>query len=448
MKPPAAARRRPSTFSAGLRSLLRFFAQAWKEFTLDKGLIRASGLAYSTLLALVPLAVVIFSLVSAFGVLDDLIGELQRVLINILVPTRQEEALQYIRQFLERAQALGFVGFLFFTLTSILLMSTIDDNFNEIWGTRPQQGFLRRLTTYTSVLVFGTVLLGASFSFSIWLTAAFPAWRSSGLLFQLFAQALPLLAMFLVLLLMITLIPSGGVRLRSALVGAAVGAVLWEIARWGFSTWVNLTVRGSAVYGSLAVVPIFLIWLYIAWIVVIFALEVTYVHQRLRGSPAGEYLPVRSPADQVFLGFAVFLEIARRFHLGEGASSAGELSRRLRVSPPEIERVVEMLRERRLLILLEQPRRGFVPARSLSTIRLRELADALYGALSQGLAGSGGVQPPAARLANDFSRAAFGSLDDRTVEDALQPGGMQAPPRLPAGRRSSRRRASGGAAGG
>lgn len=409
-------------------SFLQFLLRTWKEFNRNNGLIRASGLAYSTLLALVPLSVVIFSLVSAFGALDDLIARIQDVLVNILVPTRQVEVLMYIRRFIENAQTYGFLGFIFFALTSVLLMASIENNFNEIWGTRPPHRFGRRLTTYTSVLVLGTLLIGASFTLSAWISASSRHWAPLSALIQLFLQAFPLLFMFLAFLLMIMLIPSADVHFGSALVGAAAGAVLWEAARWGFATWANLSVRSSAIYGSLALIPIFLIWLNLAWAIVLFALEITFVHQEIRKPSIETFIPVRHPADRMFLGFGIFLLIARRFHDGGEPPSREELSSRFSASPAEIERLIELFQAHRLLLVLDQPRWGAVPARCLDTITLQEIARVLYGT------GAGDGHPAAeapvssrhegaARVADSFSRAAYEALAGRTVEDLMESDG-------------------------
>ena len=61
------------------------------QFNRDKVIIRASGLAYSSLLAAVPLIAVVFAVLSAFGALDDLKVKVQEFLLSNFLPTRQDE---------------------------------------------------------------------------------------------------------------------------------------------------------------------------------------------------------------------------------------------------------------------------------------------------------------------------------------------------------------------
>ena len=91
------------------------------------------------------------------------------------LPTSQDESSLYFNQFADGASKLGLIGFLFLVLASILLLDNIESNFNQIWHVTTQRKFISKITSYTSVLVFGTLLLGTSITMSARIkAAAFP----------------------------------------------------------------------------------------------------------------------------------------------------------------------------------------------------------------------------------------------------------------------------------
>ena len=137
--------------------------------------------------------------------------------------------------------------------------------------------------------------------------------------------------------------PYTRVRFKSAVLGAACSAVLFEVAKYLFADSVGQSVRYSTVYGSLAVIPIFLIWLYITWIIVLLGLEVVYTHQHfltllrsrmIRGGPEG---------DRVATGLRLFTLVAQRFEQGEDPPTCDQLSQRLLVPVGAVEARVRRL---------------------------------------------------------------------------------------------------------
>ena len=92
----------------------RFTRGVVSEFTSDQCLIRAPGLAFSTLLALVPLSALILSLIPSVSSFDGVLLSIQKVLVRQLVPTMQDEIMGYINLFIDNTNALGVVGLFFF----------------------------------------------------------------------------------------------------------------------------------------------------------------------------------------------------------------------------------------------------------------------------------------------------------------------------------------------
>jgi uncharacterized BrkB/YihY/UPF0761 family membrane protein len=156
----------PDNLQRILIRVWHFIQAVWKQFKQDKVVIRSSGLAYSTLLAIVPLAAVLFALFTAFGALDDLKRSVQQLVVDRFLPTRQEELSVILDELIENAGTFGILGFALLAITALLLLNGIESNFNDIWHVQRRRRYLSKITAYTSVLVLGSLFLGASLSVS------------------------------------------------------------------------------------------------------------------------------------------------------------------------------------------------------------------------------------------------------------------------------------------
>ena len=403
-----------------LSAVGRYLRILFGEFQRDQCLIRAAGLAFATLLALVPLSALLFSLFSALGTFNDLLERFQAFLLTQLLPGSQQEIMAYIRGFVQNTRALGVVGLLFFLLTAVLLLNTVQNAFNVVWGSKERRNSFHRLVTYASILIVGSFLLsiGLNLTGLIRSLLGVRAVAGIGRSLSFLAGLAPFVFIFLALLLMISLIPSGRVRGASALVGAAAGVVLWDLARRLFFLWITYVLRMSVVYGSLAVVPIFLIWLYVAWSVVLLALEIAYVHQHRHSPWLGLSPQEVSPGDRVLFGLEVFLEVAARFHRGESPPSREEIARRLNATLSEVGSLTDLFQDNGLVLVAGREGGRLVPARSLERISLQRLFQCLLGSSAQPAPAGGS----ALELYNAVTGAASGSLADRTVLDFLKSG--------------------------
>jgi membrane protein len=359
---------------------VQFSIGVWEQFRRDTIVIRASGLAYSSLLATVPLIAVIFSVLAAFGALDDLQVKVQEFLLSNFLPTQHDEITGMLDQFTSNTAKLGFLGFVFLSVAAILLLDSIENNFNDIYHVTSRRRIIAKITAYTAVLVFGTLFIGASLSIS----ARIQAMLMGGGMVDLswvtrqLSWLFPLVLAFLAFLLLYQVVPYTRVRFKSALLGAAIAAVFFEVAKHLFADWVGQSVRYSTIYGSLAVVPIFLIWLYVTWIVVLLGLEIAFTHQHfltllrsraVRGGPEG---------DRAGMGLRLFTLVAQRFDAGGDPPTLDQLSRRLlvpmEVAEKRIRRLVEVGLIRR--VILGSDGEGIVPARPPDQVLVCEVIEA------------------------------------------------------------------------
>lgn len=398
--------------SHNIKKILRRAVQAlgiiFKKFAEDSCFIRASGMAYSTILALVPLTTVVY----AFGGFDNIGNTLQSALFDLILPTHQEAILNTINEFAQNSLATGALGLIIFLFTSLFLINTISRNIDYIWGSNSNLSLLRRYTLYTSVLVFGSLLIGASFTYSyaftdiLHLTQIHESAPYKKVLTTLMTWAFT----FATFLVMMIIVPSIKVRFKSAFIGSLAGTVIWELMKWAFKTWASVSVRNSVIYGSLALVPLFLIWLYIAWLIVLIAVEITYYHQNEHVHIGGR--PAEFPMGRkIDLGLEVFLYISRSFYERKKFPDIKRISLDLDYSPVVVSFFTDCFTRAGLLTIAGNAGDSFVPSTSLETITVKEVIAALYGSERPVM----GEETFSLMEANNFTKGGFGAVEDRSV---------------------------------
>ena len=224
------------------------------------------ALAFKTLLSIAPLLAVIFSILKGFGVHN----RIEPVLAEALAPLgdKGQEVAGHLVGFVDKmsAGALGSVGLVTLFITVLSLMGTIEQAFNTIWRVRFPRKLARRFSDYLSVLLVGPVLVFAALTITATLQSNsfvrnLLALEPFGTVMLMLLRLLPYVTLWGAFTLSYLFIPNTRVRLRSALVGGLVAALLWQTIGWGFATFVASSTRYYAIYSSFAILLLFLLWL-------------------------------------------------------------------------------------------------------------------------------------------------------------------------------------------
>lgn len=178
--------------------------------------------------------------------------------------------------------SIGVFGLLLFTYAAVALANAAEHLFNRIYEAPCKRPAHLRLAIHWSILTLGGGLLAMSLYLSGQLVEWFGNMDGRETLKPILTHCVSLLASWILLFLVYALMPNTRVSVRAAAIGAAVSAVLWELAKYGFQIYLSEAVPYS-LYGSLGLIPLFLFWIYLTWLVVLFGLILTYTLQALGG---------------------------------------------------------------------------------------------------------------------------------------------------------------------
>jgi membrane protein len=251
---------------------VRFLAQRMLH---DRCFEAAGALAFTTILALVPLGAVSLALVSAFPGFEPFKKSILDFGFAHFVPSSAAEVQNYLISFFDHAAKLTFAGILMLILSAVLMMNSIEGTFNRIWRAPTARPTVARFVVFWTALTMGPLLIAASlgvsaFIFSLPLISNTA--RQWGLEHSML-RMLPLIIEVFAFSASYYIVPHRLVRFRHAIIGGVVAAILFEFAKRGFAWYLRTFPATTEIYGALSAIPIFFLWIYILWLIVLLGAE-------------------------------------------------------------------------------------------------------------------------------------------------------------------------------
>ena len=263
----------------------RFIRFVIQHFFQDDCTYVASALAFTSLLAVVPLMTVGFAVFSTFPVFQGMATPLQDFIFENFVPATGKVIQAYLQQFASQVSKLSVFGILFLIITALLVMYTIEQAMNKIWRVGSSRHGIPAFLLYWAILSLTPILLGLSLAASSYLFSI--PFLISHQPPSFLLNWSPLLVSFIWFSFFYAIVPNCPVKMRHAFWGGLFAAVLFETAKQAFAYYLTRFNTYELLYGAFASVPIFFIWVYWVWIVTLLGAEISYAlsvhHQRRNG---------------------------------------------------------------------------------------------------------------------------------------------------------------------
>ena len=399
-------------------SIVKFIYSISVDFTVHQGFLRAAALTYTTVLSLVPFLAIAFSVLKGLGAQNALEPILQQIAGD------SEETISRIIDYVNNTnvKSLGAIGLVMLILTVISLMGNIEEAFNAVWGVRETRSIQRRFSDYLSVVIVGPVLLLAATSMtstlqSQWMLQWLIQNTYLGDAILLLFQFLPYLSVSIAMVFLYIFIPNTRVRLASAVTGGVMAGTAWELAQWGYFHFQVGVAKYNAIYGTLAAVPIFLVWIYTSWLIVLFGLEIVFAHQHRGQTLPGNGTFSLTATAREELAVALLVQVSLHFQKSGAPPSAQVLADELNVPLLPLEAVFDELERLGYLVVTAGNVPGWLPARDPSEVQVSDVIGAFRGVAELQAA------TPVLLLAENIIRQAWdggrASLEGVTVRDLL-----------------------------
>lgn len=299
--------------------------------------LRAMGLVYTTLLSLVPLLALSFSVLKGFGVHN----QMQPFLLRLFAPlgAKAEELTSQVLGFVDNMQVgvLGFAGLAILLYTVVSLMEKIEEAFNHVWRVKRSRSMAAQFRDYLSMVLVAPILIFSALG--LWSALGNTAVIQTiagveplGMLLNGVVQVSPTVLIMLAFVFLYLFMPNTRVNFLAAFGGAVFAGLGWQVAGWVFASFVVSSGQQTAIYSIFASLFLFMLWLYVGWIIVLTGARLAYYFQH----PDAVYLPQQPTETSVqtreLLAAAVLREVGQRFLAKHEPPTLDELSRAIPVS--------------------------------------------------------------------------------------------------------------------
>ncbi len=253
-------------------TIVSFFKTLFVTFDNLCLMTKASALTYTTLLSLVPLMAVSLAMLSAFPVFDVIQNKIQNFIFDNFVPASGEVVQTYLKKFADQAASLSVFSILFLLTTVILLFYSVKTTFNDIWGVSIRHRSIWAIVSYWLIISLIPIIVSFSLlllSYTVSLPIVAKLAHNAGISL-VFIKMAPFLLGAAAFTFLYIVIPSCKVPFRIGLVSGLLAATLFEFAKKGFALYVSFIPTYDLIYGTMAAIPLFLIWLYVCWVLTLF----------------------------------------------------------------------------------------------------------------------------------------------------------------------------------
>ena len=363
-----------------LVGVMRLAVVLTRDLTKGQLNLRAMGLVYTTLLSIVPLLAISFSVLKAFGVYN----QIEPILLGFLEPLGEQgvEITSNVMRFINNVNVgvLGSVGIALLLYTAVSLVQKVEEAFNFIWHVNRARSFGERFSRYVSALLVGPLLVFSAMGITA-AAASLGVVRDAmdieaiGWIALHVGRLVPYALVIGAFTFLYSFMPNTKVRLKPALVGGLVGGIAWQSAGWAFAQFAASSTRYAAIYSSFAIVILFMLWLYLSWLVLLFGSSVAFYVQNPAYLVRAGGEPRLSNRMRERLALVIMSLIGRNYLDGRSPWSTDALARSLSMPTRAIDELLVALQARNMLTTTGDEPPGWLPVRDLDHVSANELLD-------------------------------------------------------------------------
>jgi membrane protein len=317
---------------------LRIIVLAARGFSNDKVNLRASALTFYSLLSVIPVAAIAFAIAKGFGLDENLKAliikkfQSEQMILNWLL----ENATNAIEK--TKGAYMAGVGIIILFWSVMSLLNHIESSFNHIWQIRSSRPWFRKFTDYLTIMLIAPVLILLSSGLTGFSLTQLPDYIARAPIMDFFKPVIsflvkcaPYILSWITLTVLFIIMPNAKVKFMPALISGIIAGTILQGIQWLYIDLQFGISKLSAIYGSFAAVPLFIIWLQSSWIVVLLGAEISFANQNIsRYEMESEALNISNYQKRALVIMMMHM-IIRNFSLGEKPISASYIAANLKV---------------------------------------------------------------------------------------------------------------------
>jgi membrane protein len=307
----------------------RIYILAFKGFFEDRAAVRAAALTYFTMLSIVPIFAIAFAVARNFGFEDIL----HRFINNNMKD--QKEVLDWLTGMVDnllletKEGVIAGVGGVILFWSVIQVLNNIEASFNDIWQIRKARSPMRKFSDYLAIMILSPFAIGLSGSFMVKIQSAATEFELFKPLIVMLIKSVPYLSIWLLFTIVYIVMPNTKVKFRYALIAGIIAGTVALIFQSLYRDLQIGVMKWGTLYGTIAFVPLFLMWLQITWLIVLMGAELSFAYQNIENYEFEENALNLSQNNKRILTLLICYHIIKNFEEGGEPWSTDTLSHEL-----------------------------------------------------------------------------------------------------------------------
>lgn len=354
------------------KDIKEMLKRAFEKYKSANSSFWVTSLSFYTILALVPILAILFSLAGWFGAEDYIVHQIDKV-----TPLK-EETLDILTSFSNnllnnaRNGVLAGVGFVFLGWTFIQMFSLIEASFNAIWHVKKSRTIIRKISDYITFFIFVPLVFIVLNGAVIFLLSKLDG---INFLYYIIAKIFPLVSLTVFFMSLYLVMPNTSVKAFPAFFASLITSIAFYIFQYTFILLQSSLINYNVIYGSFSVIFIFLIWIRVSWFIIILGVHISYLIQNANFDLNIDNGAVNiSFNSRLYVTLKILEELVKRYLNKDVPASLDELRKVIKSSPFLIESVLEDLMKGTYIISSEDfGEKVYCISKNIDDISLNEI---------------------------------------------------------------------------
>jgi len=348
-----------SRWGRNLLKVFRIIVLLSKSSREKKLTVLAQSLAYTTIFTLVPFLAIFFFVLGKITQNTEVQAKIKLFISDYILPQYVQWIFNTLEGLCMDSMVFGFIGFPALFLTGVFLYVKVDSSINAIWMSDKKSKWFRNSLAFFMTVLFGPMILVLVFSIppSLQNLPYINEVLQNEYLDTMSTQLIPFGVLFVGLAVLYLYIPSSPVKLHAAVRGALVAAVFIQVSNFLISFYIKSFAKFDLFFGSLATIPILLLYVFVFWLVVLIGATLSFIHQYYSVSGYLNISGMYNSESVLSSALMVLIYLSQRFRKREDAPDFDQIQLVLGLNRKRLSFILDTLVRKKMVTAFEDGQR-------------------------------------------------------------------------------------------
>ncbi len=355
------------------------------RFVGDACMVSASALTFYSVLSFIPIVALVLGIAKGFGVGKVLEQQIREQ--TFTDPQVMDFVVQFANHALENTKGglITGLGIMILLWSVIKVLGNTELAMNRIWGIKRGRKLTRKFSDYLSVMFIAPILLTLISGINVFLTSnlqtiaveeGFLRYASSLIIWLV--NVLPYLLVWFLFVFLYMYMPATPVKFKYAILAGIIAGTVYQVMQWFYIRFQIGVSSYNEIYGSLAALPLLLVWLQLSWSIVLWGTELCYIFRNRHCMYLNSLDRESRWIENVGQAVKILKYISDEYMQNKGGVTLGQISKKLKISTSKLQIVLHELVEKSVLAgWREDDDIVYLPLRDLHQLSMADVINRL-----------------------------------------------------------------------